>query len=99
MPTIGNDCHGASSSSRSRQLGVQPPRSFRRPDPDGLERGVSHSERDEMVVVLVNQRLERRDLGRATDASVGEAVARCVRDGLDRFEDGVDEVGFLVRRE
>jgi hypothetical protein len=96
---IRNNRHGTSSSSRSRQLGVQPPGLLSRPDPDGLECSVSNTKRDEVVVVLVNELLQCCDLSRARHLRVGEAATGFVGDGLDGREDRVDEVGLLGKEQ
>lgn len=49
----------------------------------------------EVRVVLVDELLERGELGRPRHVRVGEAATSLVRDGLDGLEDGVDEVGLL----
>lgn len=97
--TIGDNRHGTSSSSCSRQLGVQPPGLLSRPDPNDLECGVSHTERDEVVVVLVDELLQSCDLSRARHLRVRQAAAGLVGDHLNGREDGVDEVGLLGREQ
>ena len=53
------------------------------------------AERDEMAVVHVDERLERRKQLIARYLRVGERAARLVTDVLDRIEDTVNELRFL----
>lgn len=97
--TIRNDRHRTPSSSRTRQLRVKSPRRLSSFRLDRLERRVSHSERDEVAMVLVDEAFEHGDLRRTSHVRVAEAATGFVRDGLDRLEDGVDEVGLLQTKE
>ena len=60
---------------------------------------MSYSERDEMIVILIDQGLESRKLRFASDGGGGEAGSSVVCDSLNCDENWIDNVRFLPSRQ
>lgn len=60
---------------------------------------MTNAERNEVLMILLDEARERVELLRAGQGGRGEACLRFVRNALDRGEERVDRVGFLQMRE